>query len=283
VATAGAQHDVAERDVDRDVVERRTVGSDEGVGPNEGVGSDEVVGSDGVERSDEVVGPDEAVGSDGVERSDEVEGPDEAVGSDEVEGPDEAVRSDDGVRSDAAVGSDRAARSDEDDFVERDAVELDEPEFERDGNQEEDLDEAPSPLEHATPDVELAEVQVALGRSEAADEAEPADYEGQDALEEEDALEQESDDYALDESDGDAVGRELAPARARSAAPRKTSGNRLINFLQGSWRELQRVQWPDRRQVMQATGVVIGFVIVAGLYLGAADTLSSKLVNLLLK
>ena len=51
-------------------------------------------------------------------------------------------------------------------------------------------------------------------------------------------------------------------------------GNRLINFLQGSWRELQRVQWPDRRQVIQATGVVLGFVIVAGVFLGVADFLA---------
>jgi len=59
--------------------------------------------------------------------------------------------------------------------------------------------------------------------------------------------------------------------------------SRLIGFLQGSWRELQRVQWPDRRQVVQATGVVIGFVIVAGAFLGLADLVSSKLVTFILK
>jgi preprotein translocase subunit SecE len=58
---------------------------------------------------------------------------------------------------------------------------------------------------------------------------------------------------------------------------------RVIHFVQGSWRELQRVQWPDRRQVMQATGVVIGFVIIAGLYLGLADLVASKLMNFILK
>jgi preprotein translocase subunit SecE len=56
-------------------------------------------------------------------------------------------------------------------------------------------------------------------------------------------------------------------------------GNRFINFLRASWAELQRVQWPDRRQVAQATGVVIGFVIIAGLYLGAADWVAQKVVN----
>ena len=56
-------------------------------------------------------------------------------------------------------------------------------------------------------------------------------------------------------------------------------GNRFINFLRASWAELQRVQWPDRRQVAQATGVVIGFVIIAGLYLGLADWVAQKVVN----
>ena len=34
---------------------------------------------------------------------------------------------------------------------------------------------------------------------------------------------------------------------------------------------------------MQATGVVIGFVIVAGVYLGVADALAGKVVNFILK
>jgi preprotein translocase SecE subunit len=58
---------------------------------------------------------------------------------------------------------------------------------------------------------------------------------------------------------------------------------RFVAFLQGSWRELQRVQWPDRPQVFQATGVVIGFVIVAGVFLGVADLLAGKLMNYILK
>jgi preprotein translocase SecE subunit len=87
-------------------------------------------------------------------------------------------------------------------------------------------------------------------------------------------------------------GRRRRPARERKqaetpastdvAAPRAALPFRLAHFLQGSWRELQRVQWPDRRQVMQATGVVVGFVIVAGAFLGVADYLSTKLINFIL-
>lgn len=84
------------------------------------------------------------------------------------------------------------------------------------------------------------------------------------------------------EDDGD---DEFVPERhpAHPAAPQESLPARLTGFIRGSWRELQRVQWPDRRQVAQATGVVLGFVIVAGCFLGVADLVASKLVNLILK
>lgn len=59
-------------------------------------------------------------------------------------------------------------------------------------------------------------------------------------------------------------------------------GSRFLNFLRASWAELQRVQWPDRRQVGQATLVVLGFVIVAGAFLGAADWAAQKIVDFIL-
>jgi preprotein translocase subunit SecE len=92
--------------------------------------------------------------------------------------------------------------------------------------------------------------------------------------------EDEEDDFDDATLEREAVGS--APAARREAAPgaptRKGRG-RLIGFLRASWAELQRVQWPDRRQVAQATGVVIGFVIVAGLYLGVADWVAKQIVN----
>src|SRR3954447_664633 len=72
-----------------------------------------------------------------------------------------------------------------------------------------------------------------------------------------------------------------APARKQAAGP-KPGGNRVLNFLRASWAELQRVQWPDRRQVAQATAVVIGFVAVAGAYLGLADAAAQKIVDYIL-
>ena len=111
------------------------------------------------------------------------------------------------------------------------------------------------------------------------------------------------DEGELDETDEDvdpddeALAREAvaaAPARrGRHAAAETESAHhpathkrsppaRFIAFLKASWAELQRVQWPDRRQVAQATAVVLGFVVVAGLYLGLADRVAQELVDLIL-
>ena len=85
---------------------------------------------------------------------------------------------------------------------------------------------------------------------------------------------------AEDDDGASAAGAgEVALSGSAVRQPVPVPGNRLINFLRGSWRELQRVQWPDRQQVLQATGVVIGFVIVAGVFLGVADWAAGHLVN----
>jgi preprotein translocase SecE subunit len=62
----------------------------------------------------------------------------------------------------------------------------------------------------------------------------------------------------------------------------KPSGFRAVTFLRACWAELQRVQWPDRRQVGQATAVVLGFVVIAGAFLGLADVVAQRIVNFIL-
>jgi preprotein translocase subunit SecE len=147
----------------------------------------------------------------------------------------------------------------------------------------------PDPLEHATPDVELAESQLAMGRPaepEPDDEADEEEFE----LEVEESVEDAGGGgrggrrggAGYDDGGAGGAGELAVPGRAH-VERRPNIFARLIGFLQGSWRELQRVQWPDRRQVVQATGVVIGFVIVAAAFLGLADLLAGKLVTFILK
>jgi len=73
-----------------------------------------------------------------------------------------------------------------------------------------------------------------------------------------------------------AVGEPGQPERKASAI------TRFRAFLRASWAELQRVQWPDRRQVGQATAVVLGFVVIAGAFLGLADVVAERIVDFLI-
>ncbi len=78
---------------------------------------------------------------------------------------------------------------------------------------------------------------------------------------------------------GDGAAAEQAPTAPKPSQP---IHRRAIAFLRASWAELQRVQWPDRRHVTQATTVVVGFVAVAGVYLGLADWAAQKIINFIL-
>jgi preprotein translocase SecE subunit len=86
-----------------------------------------------------------------------------------------------------------------------------------------------------------------------------------------------------DEEDESSDGGAVAGVRARQApAVRPAKGNRVTGFLRASWAELQRVQWPSRQQVFQATAVVLGFCVVAGAFLAGADFVAGKIVDAIL-
>jgi preprotein translocase SecE subunit len=69
-------------------------------------------------------------------------------------------------------------------------------------------------------------------------------------------------------------GHETAPA-----GEERRGFGKVIHFFQNVWAELQRVQWPDRKQVTTLTGVVLGFVLIAGGYLGLLDAIFSRVID----
>jgi preprotein translocase subunit SecE len=158
------------------------------------------------------------------------------------------------------------------------------------GGQARRAERAAAAPELASGEADLADAQLALGRPDLADgDAPAANGAGVDEVRDEEALEHIEDELEVVEErfeagepaaeDADA---ELVPAAAHAPrAAERSEGNRFANFLRGSWRELQRVQWPDRQQVAQATAVVIGFVIVAGAFLGVMDFVASRFVDLI--
>ena len=64
--------------------------------------------------------------------------------------------------------------------------------------------------------------------------------------------------------------------------PSRKQRGRVLTFLRHCVEELRRVQWPNRRQVGQATAVVLGFVVLAGGYLGLLDALWKPIIDAIL-
>ena len=150
----------------------------------------------------------------------------------------------------------------------------------------------PGSLEHASGDVEDFDARLVAGAGGEIEDAENGRE--QEARTEQPEIDldrgasdgsENGDSATPQESGAQAATRTLAP-RPQTAAPsrpaRADGENRVAAFLRASWAELQRVQWPDRRQVAQATAVVLGFVAIAGAYLGIADWLAGKIVDAIL-
>jgi preprotein translocase subunit SecE len=150
----------------------------------------------------------------------------------------------------------------------------------------------PGELEHSSGEVDEFDAALVAGAGglpadaqSDADDAFVADERDRQAglqdVEDEDDADEEDIDAELEQAAVAATPIErsdVVPAGSPGAATRRGPA-RFIGFLRASWAELQRVQWPDRRQVTQATAVVIGFVVVAGLYLGVADWVAKKIVD----
>jgi preprotein translocase subunit SecE len=73
--------------------------------------------------------------------------------------------------------------------------------------------------------------------------------------------------------------RGVRGVEAGAAGEERRGLGKVWHFFQNVWAELQRVQWPDRRQVTTLTGVVLGFVLIAGGYLGLLDAIFSRVID----
>ena len=129
---------------------------------------------------------------------------------------------------------------------------------------------APGPLEHASADVDQAKL---AEQGAVPPEVGDADNEYEGAYDDFDDA-----DRAPDEAEDDVVS---ADPDAHERPSRKQRG-RVLTFLRHSAEELRRVQWPNRRQVGQATAVVLGFVVLAGGYLGLLDALWKPIIDAIL-
>ncbi|MBW3608516.1 MAG: preprotein translocase subunit SecE [Actinobacteria bacterium] len=147
----------------------------------------------------------------------------------------------------------------------------------------------PGSLQHASGEVEGAEAAIVAGADgkpvdAPADEPAAADAPA-------DPVAVDEDDVVLEDArDPDADAAAVEHGRLGTGAgdvaltpdAGKPAGFRVGNFLRACWAELQRVQWPNRRQTGQATAVVLGFVVVAGAFLGLMDVVAQRIVDFII-
>jgi preprotein translocase subunit SecE len=141
--------------------------------------------------------------------------------------------------------------------------------------------DVPGALDHASSDADEFDAALVRGAEGVAGPSEASLEDLEAESEDELGLSPESPAPGTERGRRDGAGGLAAEREHAEAAPHRGRG-RAIAFLQASWAELQRVQWPDRRQVTQATAVVLGFVIVAGAYLGLADYVAKEIVETVL-
>jgi preprotein translocase subunit SecE len=91
-----------------------------------------------------------------------------------------------------------------------------------------------------------------------------------------------TEDEVLEELDEEKDAGYAPVGRRGDEARERKHRSRVVQFLLASWAELQRVQWPDRKALTTLTGVVLGFVLIAGGYLGLLDAIVSRIIKAIL-
>jgi preprotein translocase subunit SecE len=68
---------------------------------------------------------------------------------------------------------------------------------------------------------------------------------------------------------------------AGAVAYLSTPGKEFFAFAQEAWQEAGRVSWPSRKETLQTTAIVFGFVVIMALILFSIDTTLAWIVKLL--
>ena len=154
-----------------------------------------------------------------------------------------------------------------------------------------DLVDGAPPEELGRSDYTLEQEQDELEAGQHLDDDVPASEE--EALEEIEDWEVADKEYAEDFAEDDLpaddaptgageAGYAVRGRRAAAAADAHKHRPRVVQFLIACWAELQRVQWPNRQALVTLTGVVLGFVLIAGGYLGLLDAIFSEVIKAIL-
>jgi preprotein translocase subunit SecE len=145
----------------------------------------------------------------------------------------------------------------------------------------EELGRSDFSLEHDEAIVDREEHEAALDDDEAARLAE--EEEAYERIEDWEHAEDFAEDDLAEAPTGEGEsGYAVRGRRGRAEHEAHKDRPRVVQFLIAVWAELQRVQWPNRQALVTLTGVVLGFVLIAGGYLGLLDAIFSELIQAIL-
>lgn len=83
------------------------------------------------------------------------------------------------------------------------------------------------------------------------------------------------------------VKKDSPPAKGQGVskvpvAAGKQSIGKLKKFVKGAWSELKKVHWPNRRELVSFTGVVLVAVIFVAVLIFAVDSILGKLLEVII-
>ncbi len=58
--------------------------------------------------------------------------------------------------------------------------------------------------------------------------------------------------------------------------------NAFVSYIRGSIEELHQVRWPTRQQAIRLSVIVLIFILVSSLLIGAVDAVLTEIVRLVL-
>lgn len=71
-------------------------------------------------------------------------------------------------------------------------------------------------------------------------------------------------------------------ASSKHSSKSSNKDQSLVEFLQASWHEREKISWPTRAEVLNLTVVVIVSTIIVALYLGSVDYVLAQSVQALI-
>ena len=79
--------------------------------------------------------------------------------------------------------------------------------------------------------------------------------------------------------------RKRSPGKSKSTR-RDKSGRRkenaIVRYFRQTWAELRKVRWPNRREALNLTLIVLSTTVVMSAFLGVVDRLSDLLFSFLI-